>query len=395
MASSPTASGAPLPCPAWLISPNSNCHVAKDRAWFGDDYRPISSYIRDAFVSSPPIRVIGIGTVLLPTKTHPDRRGPRAHSTLRLEWALHAPSALCNFIGNPIFAHYEVDMVRPGAIRESSTKRQVAHFKANGRFFECGPSPFDPTGIYVLSVIWPEAERARVTGPASGTAARSEYKPQGGEAASREEWFTPAEKEWLKVNYGGEFRFLRNHGLSIHEEEDRKDGKTVLKALMCRDELEVPTHVSDAAKTLLHSRLVGLGMPSDDDYSGGGNATPHVSAANPAFNDKQLEWIRAVHGGVGAFMLSYGLKLYREEDVVVARDIANALMDDSDDDTPFCDEFDPEGHFADHAFTETQLDWIKENYSNSMTFMLAHGLKFYNDKDIKKARRVAERMVCC
>ncbi|OAA77406.1 hypothetical protein LEL_04229 [Akanthomyces lecanii RCEF 1005] len=50
-----------LPCPSWVFPPSSNTHVASDRSWFCDDYRPISSSI----FGSP---VICIGTVLLPVK---------------------------------------------------------------------------------------------------------------------------------------------------------------------------------------------------------------------------------------------------------------------------------------------------------------------------------------
>lgn len=41
-----------------------------------------------------------------------------------------------------------------------------------------------------------------------------------------------SEKQWLKENWGGEFKFLRAYGLSIHKEEDREEGRLILRAMM-------------------------------------------------------------------------------------------------------------------------------------------------------------------
>ncbi|KAJ1323140.1 hypothetical protein MN608_11286 [Microdochium nivale] len=403
MAASASSSGQPLPCPAWIVSNNSNCHVAKDRAWFGDDYRSISSHVGSIYFDGPASRVIGLGTVLLPTKTHPNRRGPSSHGTLRLEHVLHVPTATCNVIGNPIFADHDVDMFTPGGgIRETTTKRQVAHFKRGPLFLEIrlsgppigprlGPSPFDLEASYVINFCWPPAERAKFSGLAVGDAPRlgqsTAETPAMGEAR-----FSEAEKKWLKDNYGGEFRFLRDHGLSIYKEEDREEGRAILRVMMRPEEHDL---VWEFAKAMRMSGMVGLGMTNDDsdDDDGGDDILRQISPADYAFTDKQLDWIRAEYGNSETFMLSHGLKFYKDEDVEEAQAIAAVMMDDSGDDDGDGSEFDPEGHFADHAFTEKQLDWIEKEFGNSMTFMLAHGLKFYDDDDIKEARAIADRLV--
>ena len=46
---------------------------------------------------------------------------------------------------------------------------------------------------------------------------------------------TKDEKKWLKDNYGGEFHFLRQHELSIYEEGDRAEGRSILRAFMQKD----------------------------------------------------------------------------------------------------------------------------------------------------------------
>ena len=48
---------------------------------------------------------------------------------------------------------------------------------------------------------------------------------------------TPAEKAWLKENWKDEFHFLASHGLSIYKDEDRQEGKAILKGLMDEEAL--------------------------------------------------------------------------------------------------------------------------------------------------------------
>lgn len=92
-------------------------------------------------------------------------------------------------------------------------------------------------------------------------------------------------------------------------------------------------------------------------------------------------------------MLSYGLQFYKDDDVEEAVQIAKVMMandDSDDDDDDDDDEMGLEGHFADHVFTDKQLDWIEAKYGNSMNFMLLNGLKFYDEDDLKAARILAD-----
>jgi hypothetical protein len=52
-----------------------------------------------------------------------------------------------------------------------------------------------------------------------------------------------------------------------------------------------------------------------------------------------------------------------------------------------------QGHRADYAFTDGQLDWIEKNYNNTEQFMVSYGLKFYDDRDLELAMGVVETIM--
>jgi hypothetical protein len=208
------------------------------------------SFFKDMFGNT--IEVVGIGTVELPTKISPTKTGPSSHGILRLEKVLHAPSILCNIIGNPILDDYEVltsfsksPSGTAGSITNLSDGRPVAYFKPmirGVRFWEVrlsgppvgpkvGPSPFDSSVAYVLHALWPDSERQRF---AALQASRQTRATASGP-------LTSAEKAWLKTYYGNEFKFLRDHGLSIFKDEDREEGRTILRAIMSNDDDEPAT----------------------------------------------------------------------------------------------------------------------------------------------------------
>lgn len=43
---------------------------------------------------------------------------------------------------------------------------------------------------------------------------------------------TEREKQYLKKHYGNEFHFLRAYALSIYKEEDREEGREILRGMM-------------------------------------------------------------------------------------------------------------------------------------------------------------------
>ncbi|EXA29337.1 hypothetical protein FOVG_19161 [Fusarium oxysporum f. sp. pisi HDV247] len=239
MTSSRRNEQASLPCPAWVWASGSNIHVAKDRSWFGDDYTPFESYVRSADGSE--LKVIGIGTVTLLTKVSPNKTGPRSHGTLRLTNVLHVPSVVCNIIGQPILEGYNI-ITRgiEGTITNLSDGRSVAYFKRQieaASHFEVrlsgppigpkvGPSPFKPSEVYYIRASWPDGERERFAALQAS-----------GQATAGANWaLTPSEKAWLKEHFQTEFQFLQLYGLSVFKEEDREEGRTILRTIMAYDE---------------------------------------------------------------------------------------------------------------------------------------------------------------
>lgn len=197
--------------------------VAKDRAWFSD-YTPFETETTSLMGGS--IQIIGIGTVELPIEPPPGFVGDDSPRTLRLTNVLHAPSCLCNILGGPILEDYTVTPARPentkGYITDKNG-RNVAYFDASRPLSQVKlRNP--PSGYYALShrnfyyinAIWPDSEREKWHA----------HKNTPGES------FSLQEKVWLKKHYGNEFSFLQAHELSIYKDEDRKEGRTILRALM-------------------------------------------------------------------------------------------------------------------------------------------------------------------
>jgi hypothetical protein len=91
-----------------------------------------------------------------------------------------------------------------------------------------GPSAFKDDGLYCINAHWPEIERAKweqylITGTVLPPVVKSTRYSQD-------------QKEWLKRSWGGEYRFLRAHGLSIFSEADRQLGQSMVRAIMVEDE---------------------------------------------------------------------------------------------------------------------------------------------------------------
>ncbi|KAH7114850.1 hypothetical protein EDB81DRAFT_295166 [Dactylonectria macrodidyma] len=313
MASSRREEQASLPCPAWVWSSGSNIHLAKDRSWFGDDYTPFDSFIKNTAVSET--TVVGIGTVNLPTKISPNKTGPRSHGTLRLKNVLHAPGIICNIIGRPILNDYNVvTRGTSGTITNLSDSRPVAYFKPETegvRLFEVrlsgppvgpkvGPSPFDPSTTYFIRASWPDSERERF---AALQASRSRQS-----RAAANVPLAPSEKAWLKKHFESEFKFLQVHGLSIYKEEDREEGRTILRAIMSNGEDEAP---------------------SDDEFD---DFDPEAHFADHHFSLAELDWINSGYGNSRDFMACFGLKFFNEEDCDEARAIARAMVAEDEDD---------------------------------------------------------------
>jgi hypothetical protein len=186
------------------------------------------------------LNVHGIGTVEIPVRRFPDRSGPESHGKLSLENVLHAPDSVCNIFGYPgvesfgVTTRYDQDEGGSGGeICNRKTGERLAHL-VRKKFIALdlsppphgpvvGPSRFRPDTYYMISAFWPDSERERWKD------AITLAQPA---AATEREGYTTQEKDWLKKNYGNEFKFLQMYGLSIYKDEDRGEGRRIVRALM-------------------------------------------------------------------------------------------------------------------------------------------------------------------
>ncbi|KAI5456699.1 hypothetical protein BGZ63DRAFT_467867 [Mariannaea sp. PMI_226] len=370
-----------LPCPVWLWSNTSNIHVAKDRSWFNEDYTAIDSFI--STVGGGKVQVIGIGSVNLPTKTSPNRTGPSSHGVLRLKNVLHVPSSICNIVGYPIEKDYIIEQPprsttkgsTKGSIISIHDKREVAYFDPKGRLVEIrlsgppvgprvSPSPFEASKVYYINARWPDSERKRHAEVLYSL--QFEAKPS--------ERLTITEKEWLKKNYDGEFKFLHSYGLNIYKDEDREEGRSILRALILGEVTEEEEKEKEEDQE----------PNSTDEFD---------SEAHPADDEltlDELEWIKANYGNLSNFFIAHRLKVYKKKDCEKAVRIARVMIAQSDEEveSESEDEFDIAAHLADSEFAPDELEWINKRYQNSRNFMYSYGLKFYKKDDCEEAAAI-------
>ncbi|KAM3516043.1 hypothetical protein MY11210_000325 [Beauveria gryllotalpidicola] len=340
-----------LPCPAWVFSPESNAHRAKDRSWFGDDYQTISSALslQRRASDSLQLEVIGIGTVELPVKRRPDARGAQSHGVLRLRNVLHVPSGLCNVVGGrALLADYAVRR-GPGGIREIADKNgggaAVAYLhQPNARLGSrhlqvrlsgppigprLGPSPFVQGESYSFGACWHDDAREQVmrtlakSKPAMADSKPAMVKPKpaavakpkpaavakkpaqspavtGAAAAANSPLaFTDEEREWMRTHHGSVYLFLRVCGLKGGSAED-----------------------AQAARRVIRMRMAGAGGGS----GGSSAASVVVAEAEQRFGREELAWVRERYGDGLSFMVSLRLRWARAGDGRKANKIAGILM---------------------------------------------------------------------
>ena len=85
--------------PDWVFSNNSNVSVAKDRGWF-TSYTAFTSHAGTLVGGN--FAVAGIGSVSIPVKLTSGKKG-KTHGTIVIDDVLHAPSCLCNILGQGNF----------------------------------------------------------------------------------------------------------------------------------------------------------------------------------------------------------------------------------------------------------------------------------------------------
>lgn len=231
------------------------------------------------------------------------------------------PSSVCNIVGSPIFeiaaqVSFGATEDSMGGMNDASGK-PVAYFSPHSER-NClrlsgppvgprlGPSKFKPDTAYWLTIKWPSSERARWEAHGQQTMADTEKRQWVGE-----QLYTTEEKQWLKKHYGGEFKFLMAHELSIYSEEDRAEGRAIMRTLARDDdeednEMEVADEEEDEEDE------------KDEDLEG------HL--ADYHFNEEELDWIEKHYRNSAAFMFSHGLRFYDDEDCAAAKRLLHIYL---------------------------------------------------------------------
>ncbi|KAK3392788.1 hypothetical protein B0H63DRAFT_504839 [Podospora didyma] len=335
----PSATATSGLCPDWIISNNSDVHVAKDRDWFVD-YEPFQTFATG--LGQGKMEVVGVGSVEIPVETSGQQSSCSdggGGNKLRLHNVLHIPSMLCNILGGPVTGDYDSFQIRgpgftsdqeAGAITSSDNQRVATLAKLPCHLFGLklsgppagghvlGPTSLKADGGYLIHAFWSDAERRKwAEAQQASNAGRRASEPQGSSSSSSLP-YTDEEKDWIKQNFGDEYHFLLIHGLSIHKEEDREDGRTIARTLMDSDSADEDEDMEDEE--------------SEDDAVHGNAATVDGILAGVGFTAEEVAFMRVGWGSTENFLASFGFKFYKEGDLEEAKGLVQALMAPDTDD---------------------------------------------------------------
>lgn len=173
--------------------------------------------------------VLGVGDVELYVKKHYSRGG--RHRIL-LRDVLYCPTATCNILGGGILDDYDVVTDWSRSKLTKLTKKSnganaglidhlvLGRLRLSG--YRANQTSLDKNAAYVINATWSDEERERWR----------RYKLANGNALPA---LSLEERAWLKRHYGNEYKFLRALGLQIYKDEDRREGRAILKAVMIND----------------------------------------------------------------------------------------------------------------------------------------------------------------
>ena len=306
----------------WVFSNNSDVHVAQHLQWF-TSFTPFSTSFCTGFQSDAQVKVLGVGEVALPVKTSRGKSGAASQGTLVLHDVLYAPDAMCNILGGPIADEFDVKLDFSNdkhMVRERNKDTCVAILD-RPKLFRLrlkGQSPHQSSlskdSVYFIRANWPSSEWERWIAHKENLARTGVSPPELHTPGSNDEGYTSKEKDWLKKHWGGEFQFLRAYGLSIYDEEQRAEGRRLVRAFMQdetdSDESDEPEFESDFLRDL--------------------EQDPTSHFADHHFSETELEWIEKHYNHSSNFLRSYGLKFYEDEDCQEGKAILKALMEDGE-----------------------------------------------------------------
>ena len=234
----------------WVFSNNSNVHVANHRDWF-TSFTAFSTTVGASVFDISSMGVEGIGEVTLCTTTD----STPEHQTIVLHEVLYAPGSICNIIGGTIARDYEILLTfrsdysrilhpQTGACYGLLDNCKLQRLRLWG--YRPDQTSLDINKTHIIRATWSSGERAlwetfkqQQKMRASMTDSNAKTGGNMGSSATKPSLSPPltqSERKWLKEHWDGEFKFLRSYNLSIYEEEDRDEGRRIMRAFMAADE---------------------------------------------------------------------------------------------------------------------------------------------------------------
>ena len=213
-----------------------NAHIANNEKWFCD-YTPFIS--RTAICHGRSVEVLGIGDV--PLTIHARDAGgdtaPIAH-TLVLKDVLHCPDAMTNVVAADLLDGYAMVTNGTTYLYQRATDQIVllGRPKLHKLWLvgqERDHSSWDEDTTVRVHVTWSAAERERWN---ALNARRSKIVAGTTMEVRKSVPYNGFEKVWLKDTFRSEFYFLRDHGLSIFDEQDREQGRQIARCWMMLNE---------------------------------------------------------------------------------------------------------------------------------------------------------------
>lgn len=215
----------------WVWSNLSNVHVANNRAWF-TTFTYFKSRISSATIPYGPYKteVLGVGDVELDVQTHHDRTGPGSYRTIVLRDVLFVPTAVCNILGRPILKDFGL-VTEPSTGQLTDKAGEPAGLLDGPRLLRLRLVGMNATEtclrddtMYMINAVWGDAERAI-------------YQARQDLEANTLPPLTQEERAWLGRYYGNEWKFLQSYLLDLTDDEERAEGRAILRSLMEQDEI--------------------------------------------------------------------------------------------------------------------------------------------------------------
>ena len=226
--------------------------------------------------------------------------------------------------------------------------RPLAYFDASKKLYQIklsgppvgpivGPSAFsEPNTIYLVNVRWAPSELVRWKEYKQGNQTRTSHASESSSAPPRKNTvrnpqpalgYTKEEKAWLKIHYGNEWHFLRAYGLSIYDDEEREEGRGMVRGFMAEEgPLRRALVLAEMEEEL---ELPEVEEVEDDDSEEEGEESDKGMEGNMVdylFDERSLRWMKKHYGTSMNFMHSYGLKFYDPDDCQVAQGLVEDFM---------------------------------------------------------------------